>query len=73
MRMVLAKHNGYQISSHRVEKLLRDVVGANGVLKGQIENVVSLHRVPAIALSGTSGAEPNPGTEVECLSDNVTI
>ena len=67
MRMLLAKHNGYHISSHRVEELLRDVVGANGVLKGQVENVVSLYHVPAIALSGTSGAEPDAG-QIECLS-----
>ena len=65
--MLLAQHDRDHISLHCVEELLRDVVGANGVLEGQIEHVVSLHRVPAIALSGTSGAEPNPGTEVECV------
>ena len=60
--MLLAKHNGYHISSHRVEELLRDVVGANGVLKGQVEHVVSLHHVPAFVLPVTSRAEPDSGT-----------
>ena len=60
--MLLAKHNGYHISSHRVEELLRDVVGANGVLKGQVEHVVSLHHVPTFVLFGTPRTEPDPVT-----------
>ena len=57
--MLLTKHNGDYISSHCVKELLRDVVGANRVLKGQVEHVVALHQIPAIALSVTSRAGPD--------------
>ena len=60
--MLLAQHDRDHISLHCVEELLRDVVGAYGVLEGQVEHVVSLHHVPTLVLFGTPGTDPDTRT-----------
>ena len=67
--MLLAQHDRDHISLHCVEELLRDVVGAYGVLEGQVEHVVSLHHVPTLVFFGTPGTDPDTRT-IKSLSEN---
>ena len=64
---LLAQDDWDHISLQCVEELLRDVVGAYGVLECQVEHVVFLHHVPTFVLSGTPGTDPADTRTIKCL------